>query len=115
MRASSIGSFYNYAAITLESVHKTIVGKFDINTTGFNYFKGGAYQQAIDIFTLSSTKFPDDPYAYNMIGKSSWAIDTTMEKGMANAAFEKTIQLSLADTVKYKAQLLNSYKYFDGA
>ncbi len=86
--------------------------KFDINTTGFNYFKGGAYQQAIDIFTLSSTKFPDDPYAYNMIGKSSWAIDTTMEKGMANAAFGKTIQLSLADTIKYKAQLLNSYKYF---
>ncbi len=86
--------------------------KFDINTTGFNYFKGGAYQQAIDIFTKSAEKFPDDPYAFNMIGKSSWAIDSTMEKGMANAAFEKTIQLSLVDTVKYKAQLLNSYKYF---
>ena len=86
--------------------------KFDINTVGFNYFKGGAYQQSIDAFTLSSTKFPDDPYAFNMIGKSSWAIDSTMEKGMANAAFEKTIQLSLSDTIKYKPQLMNSYKYF---
>ena len=86
--------------------------KYDINTVGFNYFKGGAYQLSVDAFTLSSVKFPDDPYAFNMIGKSSWAIDSTMEKGMANAAFEKTIQLSLVDSIKYKPQLMNSYKYF---
>jgi tetratricopeptide (TPR) repeat protein len=86
--------------------------KFDINTTGFNYYKAGAYQQSIDAFTLSTNKFPDDPYAFNMVGKSSWAIDTTMTLGLANPAFEKTIQLGLADTVKYKPQLMTAYKYF---
>ena len=86
--------------------------KFDINTTGFNYYKGGAYQQSIDAFTLSTNKFPDDPYAFNMIGKSSWAIDTTMTLGLANAAFEKTIQLGMVDSLKYKPQLMTAYKYF---
>lgn len=86
--------------------------KFDINTTGFNYYKAGAYQQSIDVFTLSTNKFPDDPYAFNMVGKASWAIDTTMTLGLANPAFEKTIQLGLADSVKYRPQLMTAYKYF---
>jgi Flp pilus assembly protein TadD len=86
--------------------------KFDLNTVGFNYFKAGAYPEAAAAFTFSTTKFSDDPYAYNMIGKSNWAIDTTMELGLANPAFEKTIQLSLVDSLKYKPQLINAYKYF---
>jgi tetratricopeptide (TPR) repeat protein len=86
--------------------------KYDLNTTAFNYYKGGEYQKSIAAFTVSANKFTDDPYAYNMIGKASWAIDTTMEQGLANAAFEKTIQLSMVDTVKYKPQLMTAYKYF---
>lgn len=86
--------------------------KFDLNTTAFNYYKGGDYQKSIVAFTASANKFTDDPYAYNMIGKASWAIDTTMEQGLANAAFEKTIQLSMVDSVKYKPQLMTAYKYF---
>jgi len=86
--------------------------KYDLNTTAFNYYKGGDYQKSIAAFTLSANKFTDDPYAYNMIGKASWAIDTTMEQGLANMAFEKTIQLSMVDTIKYKPQLMTAYKYF---
>jgi len=86
--------------------------KYDLNTTAFNYYKGGDYQKSIVAFTMSANKFTDDPYAYNMIGKASWAIDTTMEQGLANAAFEKTIQLSMVDSVKYKPQLMTAYKYF---
>lgn len=86
--------------------------KFDLNTTAFNYYKGGDYQKSIVAFTASANKFTDDPYAYNMIGKASWAIDTTMEQGLANMAFEKTIQLSMVDTIKYKPQLMTAYKYF---
>jgi tetratricopeptide (TPR) repeat protein len=86
--------------------------KYDLNTTAFNYYKGGDYQKSIAAFTMSANKFTDDPYAYNMIGKASWAIDTTMEQGLANVAFEKTIQLSIVDTIKYKPQLMTAYKYF---
>jgi tetratricopeptide (TPR) repeat protein len=86
--------------------------KYDMNTTAFNYYKGGDFQKSIVAFTMSANKFTDDPYAYNMIGKASWAIDTTMEQGLANMAFEKTIQLSMVDTIKYKPQLMTAYKYF---
>ena len=86
--------------------------KYDLNTTAFNYYKGGDFQKSIVAFTASANKFTDDPYAYNMIGKASWAIDTTMEQGLANMAFEKTIQLSMVDTIKYKPQLMTAYKYF---
>lgn len=86
--------------------------KFDLNTVGFNYYKAGAYQEAATAFTFSITKFQDDPYAYNMVGKSYSAIDTTMEQGLANPAFEKTIELGLLDSVKYKPQLITAYKYF---
>jgi tetratricopeptide (TPR) repeat protein len=86
--------------------------KYDLNTAAFNYYKGAAFQQSIDIFKLSGEKFPDDPYAFNMIGKASWAIDTTMQLGLANEAFEKTIQVGIVDSVKYKPQLLTAYRYF---
>lgn len=86
--------------------------KYDMNTTAFNYYKGGDFQKSIVAFTMSANKFTDDPYAYNMIGKASWAIDTTMEQGLANMAFEKTIQLAMVDTIKYKPQLMTAYKYF---
>ena len=86
--------------------------KFDLNTVGFNFYKSGAYPEAAAAFGFSASKFPDDPYAYNMIGKSNAAIDTTMEQGLANPAFEKTIELGLQDSVKYKPQLVTAYKYF---
>jgi len=47
-----------------------------------------------------------------MTGKDYWAIDSTMEQGLANPFFEKTIEVASKDSVKYKAQLIGSYKYF---
>jgi Flp pilus assembly protein TadD len=93
---------------------KKAPSKFDIQTAAFNYYKSGAFQTAIDMFNVSLVKFPDDkdPLVYNLIAKASWAIDSTMSKGMANAAFEKTILLGSADTIKFKPQLMNAYKYF---
>ena len=47
-----------------------------------------------------------------MKGKAKWAIDSTMAQGLANADFEKAIAVSQGDRVKYKNQLIGSYKYF---
>jgi len=85
---------------------------FDLNTAGLKYFRYGNYTSAIDIFSQSSKKFPEDVYGYYMTGKSYWAIDTTMEQGLANPAFQKVIEVGLGDKVKNKAQLIASYKYF---
>jgi len=85
---------------------------FDLNTAGLKYFRYGNYTSAIEIFSQSSKKYPEDVYSYYMTGKSYWAIDSTMEQGLANPAFQKVIEVGLADKVKNKAQLIASYKYF---
>jgi tetratricopeptide (TPR) repeat protein len=87
-------------------------GKVDLYNTGYNYYKGSAYDSAISMFGVYSQKFPDDIFGFFMSGKTSWIIDSTMQLGMANAAFERTIQIGQADTVKYKSQLMTSYRYF---
>jgi len=87
-------------------------GKVDLYNTGYNYYKGSAYDSAISIFNVYSQKFPDDIFGFFMTGKTSWIIDSTLQLGLANAAFEKTIQIGMTDTVKYKSQLITSYRYF---
>jgi tetratricopeptide (TPR) repeat protein len=86
--------------------------KTDLYYAGYNYYRAGIYKPAIDVFNLYSQKFPEDAFSYYMIGKSYWAIDTTMEQGLANPAFQKAIEVGQVDKVKYKPQLIGSYKYF---
>lgn len=87
-------------------------GKVDLYNSGYNYYKASVYDSAINIFNQYSQKFPDDIFGFFMTGKTSWIIDSTLQLGLANAAFERTIQIGLADTVKYKSQLITSYRYF---
>ncbi|MEP7110284.1 MAG: tetratricopeptide repeat protein, partial [Ferruginibacter sp.] len=86
--------------------------KTDLYYTGYNYFRSGNYQSSIEIFNIYSQKFPDDAFSYYMIGKAYWAIDSTMEQGLANPSFQKAIDVGQVDKVKYKNQLIGSYKYF---
>lgn len=86
--------------------------KVDYYNAGYNYFRAGLYPTAISIFNTYGEKYPEDPFSFYMIGKANWGIDSTMAQGLANSAFEKTIQVGVVDSVKYKAQLIGSYKYF---
>ncbi|MEP7141264.1 MAG: tetratricopeptide repeat protein [Ferruginibacter sp.] len=86
--------------------------KTDLYNAGYNYYRSGDYQPAIDVFNLYGQKYPDDAFSYYMIGKAYWAIDTTMEQGLANPSFQKAIEVGTVDKAKYKAQLIGSYKYF---
>lgn len=86
--------------------------KTDLYNAGYNYFRAGEYTSSINIFNIYSQKFPDDAFGYYMCGKNNWAIDTTLEQGLANSCFEKTIEVGVKDSAKYKAQLIGSYKYF---
>lgn len=64
MRTSSIGSFYNYAAITLESVHKTMLGKFDINTRMIAQYGSGKLpaQSALYVAGANTEELYDNKY-----------------------------------------------------
>lgn len=91
---------------------KKDIRKTDLYNAGYSYFRSGEYVNAINIFNVYTEKFPDDAFGYYMIGKANWAIDSTLEQGLANTAFEKAIEVGLTDSVKYKNQLIGSYKYF---
>jgi Flp pilus assembly protein TadD len=86
--------------------------KTDLYIAGYSYFRAGAYKNAVQAFTIYTQKFPDDAFGFYMVGKSYWGIDSTMQKGLANPSFQKAVDVGLADTVKYKQQLIGSYKYF---
>ena len=91
---------------------KKEVRKTDLYNAGYNYFRSGDYNASINVFNVYTEKFPEDAFGYYMVGKANWAIDSTLERGLANPAFEKAIQVGLTDSVKYKNQLIGSYKYF---
>jgi tetratricopeptide (TPR) repeat protein len=91
---------------------KTNLTKTDLYNAGYNYFRSGYYDSAITQFDIYTAKFPDDAFSYYMKGKSKWAVDSTMTQGLANADFQKAIEVSQGDRVKYKPQLIGSYKYF---
>lgn len=93
---------------------KRAPGKVDMYNAGFNYFRTGNYPSAISIFNMYSQKFPEDAFGYYMAAKSKWGIDTTMVQALANPDFEKTILVGMVDSVKYKPQVIGSYKYFVG-
>jgi tetratricopeptide (TPR) repeat protein len=86
--------------------------KTDIYNAAYNYYRVGEYTPAISFFNMYGQKFPEDPLGFYLCGKSNWAVDSTLELGSANTCFEKTIELAQKDSVKYKAQLVGSLKYF---
>ncbi len=91
---------------------KKIPTKTDLYNAGYNYFRSGNYDKAITQFDIYSEKYPEDAFSYYMKGKSNWAIDSTLELALANPSFEKTIEVGAKDSIKYKNQLIGSYKYF---
>ena len=91
---------------------KKAPGKVDFYNAGYSYFRTGHYNEAINIFNLYSQKFPEDAFGYYMSAKAKWGIDSLMAQASANPDFEKAIAVGMVDSVKYKPQVIGSYKYF---
>lgn len=93
------------------TVKKNISNK-DLYNAGYNYYRASFYQEAITVFNLYIQKYPDDIFPYYLIAKANNSIDSTMSEGLANPFYEKVIAIGSTDSVKYKTQLISSYKYF---
>lgn len=91
---------------------KKAPGKVDMYNAGYNYYRSGNYNPAIAVFALYSQKFPTDALGYYLSAKAKTAIDTLMVQALANTDFEQAIAVGIIDSVKYKPQLIGSYKYF---
>ena len=85
----------------------------DMFNAGYNFYRSGNPQGAIDVFNMYAQKFPDEVLGFYWVAKSSWVIDTSMTLSLANPSFEKVIQLgeAAADKSKIKTQLMTAYKY----
>ena len=66
--------------------------KGELHSAGYNYFKAGELQAATAVYNNYIQKFPDESFGYYMRAKVEWAVDSTMEQGLANPDFEKTIE-----------------------
>lgn len=90
--------------------------KIDIYNMAYTYSKAGNLQAAADGWDKYTRYFPEEMMGYDMKAKTLWNIDSTMEQGLANAAFEQVITLGekiwATDSVKVKAPLTRAYKYF---
>ncbi len=89
-------------------------GKTDLYYAGYDYFRAGAFDSSIKIFTTYTEKFPEDIFGYYMIGKSNAGIDSTGALGLAVPSYQKAIEIGEkeADKEKVKNQLIGSYKFF---
>jgi hypothetical protein len=56
-------------------------------------------------------KYPNEILPFYMSGKISSIVDSTLTLGLAVPHYEKAIEIGLTDTVKFKSQLMGSYKY----
>ena len=105
------GDWYN----KILSVKKT-PSKTDIFNTGYNYFKANDYTDAITAFNIYTANYPQDILGFDMTGRSQRYLDSTLQNGLANAAFQKSIDIGEAtwatDSARVKSALMRAYKYY---
>jgi len=108
-RARDAGYWYN-KVLDVKKNYSNV----DIYNAGYGYFRAGIYDTAAMIFTKYTEKYPEDIFGYYMLGKSYAGTDSTGEKGLAVASYEKAVALGEAatDQAKVKNQLVGSYKWF---
>lgn len=70
---------------------------------GLPFYFGKAFDRADSVFKLYSNAFPDSIFGHLWSARSLAAIDTNMSKGLAIAEYEKTMQISLTDTARFKS------------
>jgi len=88
--------------------------KTDLYNAGYEQFKAKNYTVADSLFGIYKQKYPDETYGYYWAARSKWAIDSTMEKGLANDDFLKMIAIAEKDKDKFKNVLITSYGYLAG-
>ncbi len=87
--------------------------KVDMYNAGYNYNKGGDYQQSIDIFNMYIQKFPDESFGYYMNAKNQLKLDSldVSNKGLAN--YLKVVDMTdlIKDKPGEKDRIKNSLRY----
>ncbi len=104
---------YLFAAELYKSVLsvKKSPNNLDLYNIAYNYYRSESLDSSLRYYELYGQKYPNEILPFFMSGKVASIIDSTLTSGLAVPHYEKAIQIGLTDTVKYKSQLMASYKY----
>ncbi len=83
----------------------------DYLTLGKAYYQGKNYSKALTNFDKVIETAPKDPLGYLWKANTCSGMDPDSKQGLAKPHYEKLIEVSLADTVKYKSHLSTAYGY----
>ncbi len=85
----------------------------DLFNWGISYYKARDYMGADTVFALYANKYPDNKFGHYWCARTSAAIDSSMEKGLAVPHYLKVIELTENDTGNNlnKRYLIEAYGY----
>ncbi|MGB8192203.1 MAG: tetratricopeptide repeat protein [Chitinophagaceae bacterium] len=83
----------------------------DLYNWGYASYQAADYKTADSLFcNVYQSQYPNEIYGYLWCARTRMAQDTTWESGIAAPAYEKLAEMAYKiDSVKYKAQILQSY------
>lgn len=84
----------------------------ELFNVGLTYHQAQDYKKAIDIFNQYAQKNPDSLFGHLWIARASFAIDTTMVSAVPS--YEKTLQVSESDKIRYKNYGIEAGKFLAG-
>jgi tetratricopeptide (TPR) repeat protein len=89
--------------------------KTDLYNYGFAFYQAKMFDSSKAVFAQYRDKYPDEVFGYFWGARSSAAIDTTSELGLALPDYEKLVEVAKkVDSVKYKSMIVESYMYMAG-
>ncbi|HSZ72897.1 MAG TPA: tetratricopeptide repeat protein [Cytophagaceae bacterium] len=83
----------------------------DFLNAGKAYYFGKRYKQADSVFARLTESRPTAYIGYLYRARSNAFLDADYKTGQAKPFYEKVIELTASDEVKYKEQLIESYQY----
>lgn len=86
----------------------------DLFNWGLAWYKAGNYQLTDSVFSLYTTKYPEDIYGYYWRAQAGAAIDTAMTDSLAIPHYRKVMELGEKNKDANKRMLLKAYGYLGG-
>lgn len=85
----------------------------DLFNWGIAHYMNGAYQKSDSVFAVYTEKYPTQDFGYYWRARSSAAIDTAMEQGIAVPHYAKVIEIDSVDTTNAtnRKHLIEAYGY----
>ena len=83
----------------------------DIYKWGIALYSDSNYVKADSVFSIYTTKYPEQMHGYLWRARCNALLDTTMEKGLAVPHYLMLIEIASKDMVKNKAVLSRAYQY----